>query len=87
MRLRRARGRGAIRNRAKQLERLEAKGFVQRDRTLFVPFLASVVATNWSGAASGRWRTNCAKDLGAGAESLIKAKPLSERNGGGRLRA
>jgi predicted transcriptional regulator len=45
----------------KQLERLEAKGFVARDRSLYVHvFSPRSTGTNSLAGASARWRKNCA---------------------------
>jgi predicted transcriptional regulator len=65
----------------KQLERLEAKGFVKRDRTLFVHlFSASVGRDELVGRRIREMADKlCEGSLAPVLSHLFKAKPLSER--------
>jgi predicted transcriptional regulator len=65
----------------KQLERLEAKGFVQRDRTLFVHlFSASVGRDELVGRRIREMADKlCEGSLAPVLSHLFKAKPLSDR--------
>jgi predicted transcriptional regulator len=65
----------------KQLERLEAKGFVQRDRTLFVHlFSASVGRDELVGRRIREMADKlCEGSLAPVLSHLFKAKPLTER--------